>query len=264
MGRTLAIGDIHGSDYALDALLDLIAPTRDDTIVVLGDIVDRGPGSRQVIDRLLALRGTCEVVLVLGNHDEFMLQTVTESEGRLRGWLSIGGNATLFSYGGSLGSIPASHLAFLRSGIDLFPTSTEIFIHANLQPGVPLYEQTADWLRWTSLEQSLTPWEDGRRIICGHTHQRSHVPRIEAGWVCIDTGCCKGGWLTALDVERDLVYQANDRRQTRQFPLAESALHATPEAPPEQPLFEIPSADTDSETERAGGTTGADDPTPPG
>jgi len=59
MGRTLAIGDIHGSDYALDALLDLIAPTPDDTVVVLGDIVDRGPGSRQVIDRLLALRGTC-------------------------------------------------------------------------------------------------------------------------------------------------------------------------------------------------------------
>lgn len=242
-GRTLAIGDIHGCDYALDALLNLVAPTRDDTVVVLGDVVDRGPGSRQVIERLLALRATCEVVLILGNHDETMLGAIADPAGLLRGWLSIGGNATLFSYGGPLASVPPQHVEFLRSGIDLFPTATEIFVHANLKPGIPLYEQHSDWLRWTSLEETLTPWEDGRRVVCGHSHQRSHVPRVESGWVCIDTSCCRGGWLSALDVASDTVYQANDRRQVRQFPLSESAAYATPEAPAEAPLPTIPGED---------------------
>ena len=242
-GRTFAIGDIHGCDYALDTLLKLIQPTRLDTVVVLGDVVDRGPGTRQVIDQLLALRATCEVVLILGNHDQMMLEAAENPAIGLRSWLQHGGNATLFSYGGPLEAIPPRHLEFLRSGIDLFPTASEVFVHANLAPGVPLYEQPPTLLRWTALDETLTPWDDGRRVICGHTSQRTHVPRVEAGWVCIDTACCRGGWLTALDVEADLVYQANDQRRTRQFSLRDAAAYATVETRAEQPLPQVPPTD---------------------
>jgi serine/threonine protein phosphatase 1 len=118
-------------------------------------------------------------------------------------------------------------------------------VHANLEPGVPLYEQPPTLLRWTALDETLTPWDDGRRVICGHTSQRSHVPRVEAGWVCIDTACCRGGWLTALDVEADLVYQANDQRRTRQFSLRDAAAYATVETRAEQPLPQVPPTDAE-------------------
>ena len=68
-GRTLAIGDIHGSYAALATLLPVVSPGSDDTIVVLGDVVDRGPGSREAIDTLLELGKRCRVILIQGNHE---------------------------------------------------------------------------------------------------------------------------------------------------------------------------------------------------
>ncbi len=76
-GRTLAIGDVHGCSTALDALLALVAPTSSDVLVFLGDLVDKGPDSRGVIERLLALQhAVARLVLVLGNHDEHLLAAV--------------------------------------------------------------------------------------------------------------------------------------------------------------------------------------------
>ncbi|MCY2963050.1 MAG: metallophosphoesterase, partial [Planctomycetota bacterium] len=73
-GRTLAIGDIHGCDFALEKLLTSVAPTSEDTLVVLGDVIDRGGGSKQVLDQLLALSKTTRVIFIRGNHEEMMLE----------------------------------------------------------------------------------------------------------------------------------------------------------------------------------------------
>src|SRR5690349_9006235 len=94
--RLLAIGDIHGCLTALDALLDAVAPQADDQIVALGDYVDRGPDSRGVLDRLIALHAGGRVVALRGNHDVMMLEA---RNGRDLGWLAVGGKETLLSYG---------------------------------------------------------------------------------------------------------------------------------------------------------------------
>src|SRR3954470_13748102 len=96
--RTIAIGDVHGCADALAALLDAVAPDPADTVVMLGDYVDRGPDSRRVLDRLVALAGRCKLVPLLGNHDELLLDALADLDALPR-WLKLGGTDTLRSYG---------------------------------------------------------------------------------------------------------------------------------------------------------------------
>jgi len=103
--RTLAIGDIHGCDFALATLLDQVAPGQDDTLIVLGDVIDRGAGSKQVLDLLLDMSKRCRLIFIRGNHEE-MLIGAPESRGLRESWLQYGGTQTLFSYGGTFDQIP--------------------------------------------------------------------------------------------------------------------------------------------------------------
>src|SRR5262245_13321258 len=102
--RVIAIGDIHGCAVALRKLIEVLAPEPDDTLVVLGDCVDRGPDSRGVIEQLLALREDCQLVPILGNHEEMMLNYI---DGRPQpdDWLQVGGAATVESYRGKDGKL---------------------------------------------------------------------------------------------------------------------------------------------------------------
>src|SRR6059036_482305 len=111
--RTIAIGDVHGCSAALAALIDAIGPGPDDTLVTLGDYIDRGPDSRGVLDRLIALGDRCRLVPILGNHDQ-MLMDVKLGKYPIYWFLDIGGVATLASYGGrDLDLIPREHYSFL-------------------------------------------------------------------------------------------------------------------------------------------------------
>ena len=95
--RTIAVGDIHGCSAALDALLDAVRPRPEDTIVTLGDYIDRGPDTWGVIGRLIDLGGRCHLVPILGNHDQMLLEA--RSGLHPTTWLGMGGIATLDSYG---------------------------------------------------------------------------------------------------------------------------------------------------------------------
>jgi len=211
-GRTLAIGDIHGCDVALETLLSNMQPTDDDTVVVLGDVVDRGPNTKRVIELLLELQTTCRLKLIAGNHEEMMLNALNRHD--MFFWLNFGGHETMLSYGGPLDDIPPTHVDFLKAALTYYETEREIFVHAGLDPNVPLPQQTPDLLRWYKLDGSETPHSSGKRVVCGHTSQKSGMPIVGDGWVCIDTWVYGEGWLTCLDVGTDALYQA---RQTGQY-----------------------------------------------
>lgn len=221
-GRTFAVGDIHGCNQALVALLAMLDLAGEDTVVVLGDFVDRGPETRQVIDTLLALQQTCRLVTLLGNHEE-MMRDALSGRGLYNPWLEMGGQAALDSYGNDPRNIPPSHIRFLVSCSPYWETDREIFVHAGLEPNVSLKNQRAEWLRWKRLQGTEAPHPSGKRIICGHTPQVDGRPGVYDGWVCLDTWAYRGQYLSALDVAADVVYQANQTGATRSFPLARAS-----------------------------------------
>ncbi|MBY0398025.1 MAG: serine/threonine protein phosphatase [Thermoleophilia bacterium] len=216
-GRTIAIGDIHGCRAALDAVLAAIDLAPDDLIITLGDYVNRGPDSRGVLDRLIALGDSCRYVPILGNHDETLRNVLAGewSEGDL---LESVAGATIASYGKGrdLSVIPKEHVDFLNRCVDVFETDTHFFTHANYLPGLPLPGQYGAVLRWESLRVMIPePHVSGRPAVLGHTSQKSGEILDLGHIVCIDTYCYGGGWLTAFDVHARTVWQADRRGKAR-------------------------------------------------
>lgn len=210
-GRTIAIGDIHGCSTALVALIDAIDPQSDDTIITLGDYIDRGIDSKGVLDQLIALADRCRLVPILGNHDQMMLYA-RNGKDDFRFWMNCGGITALDSYGstGRIDLIPATHFRFLERCLPYHETDTHIFLHANFKPDVPLNQQDDHTLRWLSLRDFVPgPHCSGKVAVVGHTPQPDVLDLGHL--ICIDTGCCIGGWLTALDVGSGMVWQVDER-----------------------------------------------------
>ena len=212
--RTFVVGDIHGCNFALDLLLNKLKLTSDDTFVVLGDAVDRGPGTKEVVERLLDVQQTCKLVFIMGNHEEMLLDTLQGGPSESI-WLNNGGTEALESYGGSYESIPESHIEFFKSGRDYWESDSAIFVHANLQPDVPLEEQTREWLRWARLSGNEPPHPSGKRVFCGHTPQMTGLPAVFDGWVCLDTWACNGLYLTCVDLSSDEIHQTTQSGEIR-------------------------------------------------
>jgi serine/threonine protein phosphatase 1 len=215
--RTIAIGDIHGCRVALDTLLDAIKPRAEDTIVTLGDYIDRGHDSRGVIDRLLDLRRRCTLVPLLGNHEQMLLEALIDPSCR-RAWLEFGGVATLASYGENddFGAVPGEHVEFMQSCLDYHETPTHLFLHASYGEGLPLDEQSDYHLRWESLRDRVPgPHVSGKVAVVGHTSQKTGEVLDLGHLICIDTYCHGGGWLTALDVGAGRIWQASDAGRLR-------------------------------------------------
>jgi calcineurin-like phosphoesterase family protein len=221
--RILAVGDIHGCATALEALLQVVAPTRDEPIVTLGDYVDYGLDSAGVLNRLVRLAETHRLVPLRGNHEQ-MMAAAREGEAELELWCNLGGEATLISYSpfddhGTLADVPDGHWDFLdRRCVDVHETDRHFFVHAGVVPHLPLDRQTPLVLRWQTFEDP-PPHCSGKVMVCGHTPQKSGIPRCIGHAVCIDTHAHDGGWLTCLDVTSGNVWQANERGETRKFHL---------------------------------------------
>jgi serine/threonine protein phosphatase 1 len=217
--RYLAIGDIHGYADVLKRLLEAVRLRPDDQLITLGDYVDRGPDSRGVMDYLLQLRDTGQLIALRGNHDFMML----EARGRydmLQEWIYCGGDTTLASYGdpnadGMLELIPAEHWKFLEEFcMDFYEIDTHFFVHANVDADLPLDEQPLYLLHWEPIF-GVRPHCSGKVMVCGHTKQRSGLPRNWGHAVCIDTWVYGDGWLTCLDVKTGQLWQANSRGELR-------------------------------------------------
>jgi serine/threonine protein phosphatase 1 len=208
-----AIGDVHGCAHTLDALLDEMAPGADDHLVFVGDYVDRGPRSRDVIDRVLVLeeearQGTGPICTFLrGNHDQMMLDWI--DFGAMDLWGANGGLTTINSYTDDRGKtvVPAGHVDFLRRTRVYLDTPEYCFVHAGMNPELTIAQnlqyETAETFLWTREQFSVKerPWE--KVVVCGHTPQGR--PLIEKDLIVIDTGCCfphhpKLGWLSAISL----------------------------------------------------------------
>jgi len=210
-GRLIAIGDVHGCIHGLEALLTAIDPQPADQLVFLGDLIDQGANSREVLDALIALKRRCQVVIIQGNHEE-MFDVASNSVEAFRFWERCGGVAMLNSYGfgGGLAKIPPEHWELLSEGRPYYETDDFIFTHANYVPDLPMSEQPGHQLRWAIFDpEDMQPHVSGKPVIVGHTEQRSGEI-VDLGFAkCIDTAGWRYGWITALEPRTGEVWQAS-------------------------------------------------------
>ena len=220
--RVYAIGDIHGSIGPLEALLDTIAqdaarrPAANITLLYLGDYVDRGIGTREVIDRAMRRPPFAhEVIHLKGNHEVMLEQFLAEPE-FARDWRNYGGLETLASYGVDIrkvqlgrefdeardalvAAMPPGHTAFM-AGLRL---TAEIggyfFCHAGVRPGVPLVQQVEADLLWIR-QPFLNSDEDFGRVVV-HGHSPAEHPEVRHNRINVDTGAYATGRLTAAVLE---------------------------------------------------------------
>lgn len=218
--RVVAIGDIHGCVHALETILAAVDPRPDDTIVCLGDFIDQGRESKEVIETLIALSARCRLIMIKGNHEEMLLAAL-DSERARNTWLMCGGVQTLNSYKfcGDIDVIPQEHLAFIRSCRDYYETDNNLFVHANYLSDEPPEHWPEYVLRWSLLDEHPPgPHVSGKTVIVGHTEQRDGEV-LDLGYVtCIDTACYSYGWLTALEVATGDVWQASRWGVLRESP----------------------------------------------
>ena len=217
--RTFVIGDVHGCAATLRRLVDgLLRPSPGDRIYLLGDLIDRGPDSKGVLDFIFELQGRgLSVGSVRGNHEEMCLQAGND-QFYLELWTANGGLATLESFqADGPGDIPRRYREFMDSLPHYLLLDDFVIVHAglNFDPPGPFDDTSA--MLWTR-----SPFVDrqrigGRRLICGHTP----VPRarleasLESSKIMLDNGCVFGnrfemGCLAALELESMTVrYQEN-------------------------------------------------------
>ena len=224
MPRTIAIGDIHGCAAALDRLLREIQPQPEDTIVGMGDYVDRGMESSAVLEILTNLISQCRFVPLIGNHEIMMFKAIQQGGNALEFWMSHGGNATVASYGGRWQNIPQHHLTFLSHCLRFHETDTHIFVHANYDPDTPLAGQPDELIFWQHvMENPPGPHASGKTVIVGHTPQADGEILDLGHLKVIDTYCYGDQWLSALDVDSGKVYQANTMGEFRVDQLADES-----------------------------------------
>jgi len=216
MTRTIAIGDMHGCATALKRLLSEINPTQTDTIVGIGDYVDRGMESSLVIETLLDLVANCRFIPLIGNHELMMYKGIHNAKSDFDFWFQHGGNTTLASYGGRVENIPQHHLTFLSHCVRYYETETHFFVHANYEPELPLIEQRDEVIFWQHIREFPPALHvSGKIAVVGHTPQ-FEGEILDLGHVkVIDTYCYGDQWLTALDVESGKIWQANNQGELR-------------------------------------------------
>jgi serine/threonine protein phosphatase 1 len=211
MAKIFAVGDIHGSFDRLQELLQKIpVDFASDTLVFIGDYIDRGPGSVEVVDYLLDLKKKVPGVIFLkGNHED-MLEKYLDGTDRFT-YLLNGGQATLDSYlsktdrSGSF-PIPTDHMAFFKSLRLYYETEAYIFVHAGLRPKVPLASQEAEDLLWIRDKFIYSKYNFGKPVVFGHTPLEK--PLVEPNKIGIDTGAVYGNALTCVQLPDLLFFSA--------------------------------------------------------
>jgi serine/threonine protein phosphatase 1 len=198
MSLTYVIPDIHGRDDLLsDGLADISAHSRGNTgvIVVLGDYVDKGPGSRQVIDRLLpGVAGGWNLVALKGNHDAMMVEALRDPS-KMAAWMEKGGDAALAAYGGDPAAVPQSHIAWLDQLRLMHVDAHRLYVHAGVDPGIPLNQQNEATLLWKRYPKGFSGGFGELHVVHGHDNF-PEGPLLYEGRTNLDTLAWRTGRLT--------------------------------------------------------------------
>lgn len=220
--RAYVVGDVHGRLDLLTSLLDKIhadiaeRPKCDVLLVFVGDLIDRGPSSAQVVELLRTYDYPgVRPIFLLGNHEEVLLRILEGDASLIRNWLTFGGAECLQSYGGNpeqltglpdadaiaaiRAAVPPAHVEFLGEFVDTCRFGDYLFVHAGIRPGISVEEQSQSDLRWIREPFLFDDSNHGLVVVHGHTIR----PEVEekANRIGIDTGAFATGVLTAVAIE---------------------------------------------------------------
>jgi serine/threonine protein phosphatase 1 len=213
MNKIFAIGDIHG---CLEKLKELMPKTgidnQNDTLIFIGDYIDRGKFSSEVVNHVIRLQNEYKKVVCLrGNHEDMLAHYLEGMNEDM--YLNNGGINTLHSYEIILSDteerkrkIPAGHRKFFESLLAYYETEDYIFVHAGMKPGLSLQEQTMHDLLWIRYEFIEAEYDFGKTVVFGHTPLNN--PLINKSMIGIDTGAVYGGKLTCVELPKIKIYQA--------------------------------------------------------
>jgi serine/threonine protein phosphatase 1 len=217
--RAYAVGDVHGRLDLLDKLLAAIdqdlasRPARKTLLIFLGDLIDRGPDSKGVVERLRTYRrDNIRPYFLAGNHEEVLLRLLAGERGILASWLKYGGAECLQSYGRDPATlagqsertalamvkdaIPSGHARFIGSMADTLMLGDYLFVHAGIRPGVDLSLQSQTDLRW--IRSPFLDHQDDHGFVVVHGHTITDGVDERSNRIGIDTGAYRTGILTAL------------------------------------------------------------------
>ena len=220
--RAYVVGDIHGRLDLLDELLDKIHADMagrgplETLLVFVGDLIDRGPSSNGVVERLRTYsHEDVRTIFLLGNHEEVLLRILEGDSSLIPSWLRFGGAQCLESYGVDpllltgvpddqviervRGAVSPEHVEFLRGFVDTCRFGDYLFVHAGVRPGVELHDQRQSDLRWIRDPFLLDDTPHGFVVVHGHTISAEVEERPNR--IGIDTGAFATGVLTALGIE---------------------------------------------------------------
>jgi serine/threonine protein phosphatase 1 len=230
--RAYVIGDVHGRLDLLEQLLAKIHAqlerdrVRKALLVFVGDLIDRGPNSAQVVERLRTYRREgVRAMFLLGNHEEVLLRILAGEAGLVAKWRSFGGSECLQSYGIDAQqfagkserealelvseAIPDRHRQFLGEFVDTCRFGDYLFVHAGIRPGIEIDQQRQSDLRWIREPFLLDDSDHGFVVVHGHTIS----PEVQArhNRIGIDTGAYRTGVLTALAIEGSATWYLDTR-----------------------------------------------------
>lgn len=221
-----AIGDVHGCYDKLIELLGLIEadctkfPDMKKKIIFLGDLIDRGPKSAEIIEFLSTYNPEfADVVFLMGNHEEVFLKVLEGSQRSLAAWFEFGGRECVRSYGminlsrihsdpeNLLAEIqirvPEEHHKFISRFENYHITGKYLCVHAGIRPKIPLKKQTSKDMRW--IREKFLSYEKPHPYVVVHGHTVSAEPEILSNRIGIDTGAHKNGPLTAVRLSGDYI-----------------------------------------------------------
>jgi serine/threonine protein phosphatase 1 len=205
MSKTFVVPDIHGRlDLLHEGLAEIGARSEGetDTIVTIGDYVDKGPASKDVIDRLLSGIDRFELVPLKGNHDSMMVDALRD-QSNMADWLAKGGDTALASYGGDPAGVPQSHIDWLDR-LRLFYVDTyRLYVHAGVDPELPLDRQSEKTLLWKRYPKGFPSGFGNLHVVHGHDND-PNGPLLYDGRTNLDTLAWRTGRLTigVFDDER--------------------------------------------------------------